>query len=458
METNYFKQVFLGKGSKEALIWRGKSYDYFWLNDATENWRHQLTATGVREGEVALLQGDFSPNSIALLLALMDIRSISVPLTNERINEKEYFCEAALGKWIIEVDEKDNVNMSRTKKKRGHQLYDSLKNNNHPGIVFFTSGSTGTKKAVLHDLTRLLKKYVLKRYDLRTLAFLLFDHIGGIDTLFYSLSNGSALIIPEARTVESICSAIERYHVEVMPVSPSFLNLLLMSSIYKHYNLESLKFISYGAEVMPPSTLAKCIEVFPGVQLLQKYGTTEIGTMRSKSEDPSSVWVKIGGEGYEWRIIEGILQIKADSAMLGYLNAPSPFTEDGWFITGDCVERDGNSLKILGRTSDIINVGGQKVYPAEVEEVICQMEDVADATVYGEKNLLLGNVVCAKVKPVKREEIDHFTNRLREHCRNKLEKYKVPLKFIISEDIQFDSRSKKVRRLLAGNMDSSNDR
>lgn len=457
METDYFKQVFLDKGSKEALIWHGESYSYSWLIDAIENWRRRLTTTGIREREVALLQGDFSPNSIALLLALMDIRSISVPLTNERAHEKEYFCDVALVNWIIEVDEKDNVNISRTPEKRGHQLYDSLQKNKHPGIVFFTSGSTGTRKAVLHDLARLLKKYIVKRYDLRTLAFLLFDHIGGFDTLLYCLSNGSALIIPEARTVESVCSAIDRYHIEVMPVSPSFLNLLLVSGIYKHYNLQSLKFITYGAEVMSPSTLAKCAEVFPGAKLLQKYGTTEIGTMRSKSEDPSSVWVKIGGEGYEWRVVNGILQIKCESAMLGYLNALSPFTEDGWFITGDCVERDGNNLRILGRTSDIINVGGQKVYPAEIENAICQMEDVADATVYAEKNLLLGNIVCAKVKPVKREEIDNFTKRLREHCRKSLEKYKVPLKFVISEDVQFDSRSKKVRRLLAGNLDSSDD-
>lgn len=457
MEADCLKRVLEEKGSKEAIIWRGESYTYSWLNDTVVNWRQKLIAAGMREGEVALLQGEFSPNSIALLLALMDIRSVSVPLTKERVQEKEYFCEAAFVNWIIDVDEKDSVNVSRTQEKRGHQLYDYLRKSEHPGIVFFTSGSTGIKKAVLHDLARLLEKYLVKRYDLRTLAFLLFDHIGGFDTLLYCLSNGSTLIIPEARTAESVCRAIEKYHVEVMPVSPSFLNLLLASDIYKHYNLRSLKFITYGAEVMPSSTLAKCVEAFPGVKLLQKYGTTEIGTMRSKSENPNSVWVKIGGEGYSWRIESGILQIKSDSVMLGYLNAPSPFTEDGWFVTGDCVERDGNSLRILGRTSDIINVGGQKVYPTEIENAICQMEGVADATVYGEKNLLLGNIVCAKVKPAKREEIDPFTKRLREHCRKSLEKYKVPLKFVISEDVQFDSRSKKIRRLLAGNVDSSDD-
>jgi long-chain acyl-CoA synthetase len=315
-------------------------------------------------------------------------------------------------------------------------------------MVFFTSGSTGVSKAVVHDLAKLMNKYTVKRHDLRTLAFLLFDHIGGFDTLFYVLSNGSTLVIPESRMPEAVCRAIQEHRVQVLPVSPSFLNLLLLSETYAEYDLRSIKYITYGAEVMPAPTLAKCASVFPGVTFLQKYGTTEIGTMRSKSERQDSVWVKIGGEGYEWRIVDGILQIKSDSAMLGYLNAPSPFTSDGWFITGDSVERDGENLRILGRTSDIINVGGEKVYPPEIEEVICELENIADATVYGEKNQLLGNIVCAKIRLAKPEPVEELLKRLRAHCKMRLDKHKVPLKITVSNDQQVDARSKKMRRLL----------
>jgi acyl-coenzyme A synthetase/AMP-(fatty) acid ligase len=334
-------------------------------------------------------------------------------------------------------------------------LYDLLRTKGHPGIVFFTSGSTGVSKVVVHDLALLLAKYRTKRHDLRTLAFLLFDHIGGFDTLFYVLSNGSTLIIPESRTPESVCRAIQDHQVEVLPVSPSFLNLLLLSEFYKECDCKSLKYITYGAEVMPAVTLARCAEVFPGAKLLQKYGTTEIGTMHSRSEQQDSVWVKIGGEGYAWRVVDGILQIKSNSAMLGYLNAPSPFTADGWFITGDAVERNGDSLRILGRKSDIINVGGQKVHPAEVEEVICEMDGVADATVYGEKNPLVGSIVCAKVKMTKPESADELVRRLNVHCKARLERYKIPLKITVSDDLQFDARSKKIRRLLAEKADGA---
>jgi long-chain acyl-CoA synthetase len=449
MSTAFLKEVFQQKFHSEAIIWRGSSYKYEWLNDRIEYWANQLTSRGIGPGQVVLIQGDFSPNAVALLLALIDNGCVTIPLNRERFHERDGLREMALASWTIEVDEEDAVEINGGSEQRGHELYDLLRSKRHPGMVFFTSGSSGVSKGVVHDLSLLLAKYTTKRHDLRTLAFLMFDHIGGFDTLFYVLSNGSTLIIPQSRTPESICRAIQDHHVEVLPASPSFLNLLLLSEVYRAYDVKSLKYITYGAEVMPASTLARCAEIFPGVKLLQKYGTTEIGTMHSRSEQQDSVWIKIGGKGYAWRIIDGILQIKSDSAMLGYLNAPSPFTPDGWFITGDAVERNGDSLKILGRNSDIINVGGQKVYPAEVEEVICEMDGVADATVYGEKNQLLGSIVCAKVKLARREPVVDVVRRVTAHCKTRLEKYKIPLKVTVSDDQQFDARSKKMRRLLA---------
>jgi long-chain acyl-CoA synthetase len=456
MSAAFLKDVFRGKVHSEAVIWHGRSYNYAWLSDRIAYWVDQLTAHGIGPGQVVLLQGEFSPNAVALLLALIEKACISIPLNRQRVHERDVLAEQVLASWFVEIDEEDSVKVNRRPAQPGHELYDLLRGKRHAGIVFFTSGSTGVSKVVVHDLTLLLAKYFTKRHDLRTLAFLLFDHIGGFDTLLYVLSNGSTLIIPELRTPESVCRAIHDHHVEVLPVSPSFLNLLILSEVYKGYDLRSLKVITYGAEVMPTGTLARCAEAFPGVKLLQKYGTTEIGTMHSRSEQQDSVWVKIGGEGYAWRIVDGILQIKSNSAMLGYLNAPSPFTPDGWFITGDAVERNGDSLRILGRKSDIINVGGQKVYPAEVEEVICGMDGVADATVYGEKNQLLGSIVCAKVKLTKPESTDELVRRLNAHCKTRLDKYKIPMKITVSDDFQFDARSKKKRRLLGEEAEQAN--
>jgi acyl-CoA synthetase (AMP-forming)/AMP-acid ligase II len=133
--------------------------------------------------------------------------------------------------------------------------------------------------------------------------------------------------------------------------------------------------------------------------------------------------------------------------MLGYLNAPSPFTEDGWFVTGDHVEVDGEYIRILGRKSEIINVGGEKVYPSEVESVIQEVDNVAEATVYGERNAITGSIVCASIRLKREEDPKEFTARLKAFCRRKLQPYKVPVKVQIVGERQHSDRFKKMRPL-----------
>jgi acyl-CoA synthetase (AMP-forming)/AMP-acid ligase II len=200
---------------------------------------------------------------------------------------------------------------------------------------------------------------------------------------------------------------------------------------------------------MPEHTLKRLHELLPEVALQQTYGLSELGILQSKSREPDSLWVKVGGEGFETRVVDGILQIKARSSMLGYLNAPSPFTDDGWFNTNDAVEVDGDYVRILGRKSDIINVGGEKVYPAEVENVIQELEAVAEATVYGEKNAITGNIVCADITtsaPLDSMQQKELIAQVKQHCREKLQKYKVPLRVNVVTEQQHTDRFKKSRR------------
>jgi len=132
--------------------------------------------------------------------------------------------------------------------------------------------------------------------------------------------------------------------------------------------------------------------------------------------------------------------------MLGYLNAPSPFTEDGWFRTGDAVAIDGEFVRILGRTSEIINVGGQKVYPAEVESVLQQIPGVTDVVVTGEPNALTGQLVCAAVKLATEETIASFSLRMRKLAREHLPSYMVPQKVVSLDRQAHGARWKKLRR------------
>lgn len=444
MFIDFLKNDFVSNEDSPAIIWNDKPYSYKWLAERIESFDKELSDNNTLSGNVVALTGDFSPNSIALLLALIEKAVIIVPLTRSIEAEDKKFEIAEVEK-IISLDSDDSYKIIDTGAKASHEFYEELRKRNHPGLVLFSSGTSGEPKGAVHDFTNLLEKFKTKRKAFRTVNFLLFDHWGGLNTMFHTISNSGTVLALADRSPDAVCEFIQKHKIELLPASPTFLNLLIVSGAYKRYDLSSLKLITYGTEPMPEITLKKIKEIFPGVTLQQTYGLIELGVLRSKSKSDDSLWVKLGGEGFQTRVVDGILQIKSHSTILGYLNAPMPITPDGWFITGDRVETDGEYFHILGRKSEIINVGGEKVFPAEVENVIYQHDNVLEVTVYGEKNFLTGNIVCTDITP--RGEIDEkdFKKSIKDFCRERLQSYKVPVKINIVTDKQYNERFKKIR-------------
>jgi long-chain acyl-CoA synthetase len=442
---DFLLDLFQTHRGRDALVWQGNTYSYAWLLNAIHEWSQRLQVETVTPGTVVSLEMDFSPDSIALLLALVEHACVIVPLTASVEAKKPEFRGIAQIEVIIRTDDDDQVHFQKTAVRATHALYQRLLRAQRPGLILFSSGSTGKSKAAVHDFAPLLEKFKVPRHALRTLTFLLFDHIGGVNTLLYTLSNAGCVVTVQDRQPDAVCQAIERYRVQLLPTSPTFINLLLLSEAYKRYDLSSLEMVTYGTESMPESTLRRFHALFPRIRLLQTYGLSELGILRSKSKSSDSLWVKVGGEGFETRIVDGMLEIKAQSAMLGYLNALSPFTEDGWFQTGDAVEVDGDYIRILGRTSEIINVGGEKVYPAEVEGVLQLMEGVEDVTVQAEKNPITGQMVQAKVKLNTAETLGEFRKRMQSFCQDKLPRFKIPQKIVLVTETMHGERFKKIR-------------
>jgi len=445
MHLDFLRQQFSESGDKTALVWRDREHTYAELLELLDRFAANLSDKEVARGAVVSIEADFSPAAIAMMLALIEHNCIIVPLSSSVDAKKPEFREIAEVETIVTIGDDDEARIEQTGVKAAHEILSGLKEKGHPGLVLFSSGSTGKSKAAVHDFLPMLEKYKVPRHSLRTITFLLFDHIGGVNTLLYNLSNAGCVITVPDRRPETVCAAIDRHKVELLPTSPTFLNLILVSEAWKKFDLSSLKLVTYGTEVMPASTLERFHALFPDVRLLQTYGLSEVGIMRSKSRSSDSLWVKVGGEGFETRIVDGMLEIKAKSAMLGYLNAPSPFTDDGWFITGDAVEVDGEYIKILGRKSEIINVGGEKVYPAEVESTIQKMDGVAEVIVRGEKHPLTGNIVAAQVRLNTDESLAEFRRRMREFCARELARFKIPQKVTIVERDLHGDRFKKMR-------------
>lgn len=432
-----------------AIIDCDTPWSYAAVLDEHARWCDVLHRHKIPSGAVVAIEADFSLASLGTLLACVDAGHIVVPLTESIANKKDEFRSVAEVEWSLLPDAGTEDSIVRWPHVVKNAMLRSLQDLGHAGLVLFSSGSTGESKAALHDVEPLLQKFHELRRPWRTIPFLLFDHIGGVNTLLYSLSNLGCLVTVDRRSPDAVCAAIERHRVEMLPTSPTFLNLLLVSRAYERHDLSSLQMITYGTEPMPETTIQRLLAVFPRVTFKQTYGLSEVGILQTKSRSSDSLWMRVGGEGYQTRVVNGLLEIKATSAMVGYLNAPSPFTDDGWFKTGDMVEVDGDFMRILGRVSEIINVGGEKVYPAEVEGVIQQLAGVVDAVVYGEANRLVGQVVAARVQISTDETLPQFRSRLRRFCRERLEDYKVPQRVELASRDLHGERFKKQRRISA---------
>jgi acyl-CoA synthetase (AMP-forming)/AMP-acid ligase II len=447
MDSGWFLERLGQFGQRTALVWAEREYAYAELLDKSETWREVLCQQGVAPGECVAFQGGFSPSTTTLLLALIVNGNIAVPLTSPSASERERSLRIAQSDCLFQFNQDDSWTFSRCPVEEKNPLLEEFRLTGDPGLILLSSGSTGDTKASLHSFARLMANYRKPRAAYRTLVFLLLDHIGGINTLFNILGNGGTVVSLPERTPEAICRGIERHRVQLLPTTPTFLRMLLISEAYKKFDLGSLELITYGTEPMPPSTLAELHRAFPNARLKQTYGLTEVGILPTKSEGNDSLWLAVGGDGYETKIVDGVLWIRTASAMIGYLNAPSPFDGEGWFNTGDVVERRGELIRFLGRKSEIINIGGEKVFPAEVENVIQQVENVKEVTVRGRPNAITGNIVVATVELAQPEDPDALESRIRAACLARLAPYKVPALIEVASDALCSQRFKKVRKL-----------
>jgi acyl-coenzyme A synthetase/AMP-(fatty) acid ligase len=432
-------------GARPALVLPDESCDYAKLAKLVAECIAKMNTAGVRAGDVVAIPGDHSPGTVAGLLACLALNCVAVPIGAVTPSEAADRRRIARVAWSCDGAGPARVALSGEEP----ALLAGLRERGRPGLVLFSSGTSGEPKAICHDLGVLADAYRdRKPKALALVLFLLFDHIGGLNTLFGGLASGATLVVPADRSPERVCEMIARHRVAVLPTSPTFLNLLLLSGCRERHDLSSLRIISYGTEPMPESLLHRLRESFHGVKFIQTFGTSETGIAHTVSQSSDSTWLRFDDPDQESKIVDGELWLRSKTRALGYLNHDSSrFSEDGWFRTGDRVEVSGEGfLRITGRLSEVINVGGEKVMPAEVESVILEVPGVLDALVGGEPSPITGSMVVARVVPAVSGGSDDLKRAIRSHCREKLAGYKAPARITFVDALEVGSRLKKIRR------------
>lgn len=432
------------------LVRQGNTYTYSDLHDKVCLYSESLQRKEIPAGTIVGLHADFQLESIAAFIALMKHEAIITPvvdgLPKQQVLDRWNECNA---QWIWKFDDTQDQLNPTVGSDPNHPLIENIINQNAAGIILFSSGSVGKPKAMVLNANKLLKTFrQRKARKLRLLSFLLFDHIGGINTMLNAIACGMQLVVPESRNPDVVASLIESEKVNLLPTSPTFLNLLMMSGAIEKYDLSSLKFVTYGTEPMPIGLLTRLKDAFPNSRFLQTFGTSETGIAKTSSRSSSSNLIKFDDENLEHKIVDGELWLRSTTQIQGYLNHDNKrFRDDGWFQTGDMVEMaEDGYFHIIGRREEVINVGGEKVAPSEVEGVLMQVDAVVDCLVYGEPNSITGSTVVADIVLQNDTDAADVRRQARRLCRKKLEPYKMPTRFRLVSHTDFSERFKKVRR------------
>ena len=389
------------------------------------------------------LVGEQGPASVAWLIALATQHHFIVPLAGDANEHPKKLAQIHV-RWIVVLDGLSWKLFPRVDETAAPDFLKGLIEKKHAGLILFSSGTSGAPKAMVQDFEILLDTYESRRESrLTIIAMLGSDHIGGINTLLGTLSAGAFLAIPASRSPQMVAETIRLHRVAVLPATPTFLNLLLVSG---ETYLPTLRLITYGTEPMPESLLHRLREAFPQVRFTQTFGTSETGILKTSSPDPDSTFLSIDDENVEWKIIDNELWLRTKTQVQGYLNSSNEaFTADGWFRTGDRVEAGPNhTLRVLGRFGEQINVGGEKVMPTEVESTILKVPGAIDCRVFGEKSAIIGQTVAAEVVAQNTQDLEKLRASIRATCRSVLSAYKVPTRINFTNSITA-ARLKKLR-------------
>ncbi len=441
--SSWILERFSSFANRPALAGTFGQVSYAELGELVGMANKELAALKLNGPTAFALVGEQSPASVAWLIALAEHHHFVVPLAGDTAEHPKKLAQVHV-RWIVMLDGLKWKLFPRVDETAAPAFLKSLIEKNHAGLVLFSSGTSGVPKAMVQDFEVMLDSYKSRREShLAIIAMLGSDHIGGINTLFSTLCAGALLVIPANRTPQCVAEAIRQHQVVVLPATPTFLNLLLVSG---ETHLPTLRLITYGTEPMPESLLLRLRENFTQVRFTQTFGTSETGILKTSSPNPDSTFLSIDDDNVEWKIIDNELWLRTKTQVQGYINSSNEaFTSDGWFRTGDRVEVGPNhTLRVLGRFGEQINVGGEKVMPTEVESIILKVPGVIDCRVFGEKSAIVGQTVAAEVVAQNNQDFEKLRALIRATCRSVLSAYKVPTRINFSNSITA-TRLKKLR-------------
>jgi acyl-coenzyme A synthetase/AMP-(fatty) acid ligase len=320
-------------------------------------------------------------------------------------------------------------------------------------VTLFTSGSTGRPKSVCHNwesLTRAVRQTSAQSPLTWLLTYR--PHLyAGLQVFVHCLLNRETLVMPgDGMAVDRLLELMCRHRITAVSATPSYWRRIIALGRRDTLRQVSLTQITLGGEAADQSLLSALAGLYPEARVVHIYATSELGRCFSIKDGlagfPVSFLDQPTDDGVELRVEDGELLVRPANGIPGICPTDgSARNEREWIATADLVERVGDRFLFIGRRSEVINVGGNKVHPFRVEQVILAVPGVRDARVFAKRSSLVGEMVACEFVAQTGFDSDQVTQAIQTICRERLGAAERPRLVRATDTIELSGAAKKIR-------------
>jgi acyl-CoA synthetase (AMP-forming)/AMP-acid ligase II len=435
------------RGDAPAVVHQGETISWKTLDARVTRAAHGLRAKGVGRGDVVAAQLPNTPEFITAYLATARLGAIFCTLHMPyRGAEIEAILAHSGAKVFID---------KALEYADGDDRY-PLPASSDPYLLLYTSGTTASPKGVLHTGRAMLgngrvgaPEHGITEQS-RVLSAAPLSHLYGLYSLHCAWAVGACTVLLPAFKPEDLAQTVQNSHPTELWTAPAHVAACRAAGLFEKYDWSSLKMAIVSGSMAPPDLVRYFKSKIPGA-VTQLWGMTELQAgLYSRPGDPLDVSATSSGRaspGAEVRLSpEGEIQVRGPSVFAGYYkSSENAFTGDGWFRSGDLGERRGDNIAITGRTKDLINRGGVKFNPADVEQLLDSHPKVLQSAIVPMPDPILGEKACAFVVLRNKEEKISLEDVVAYLLSKNIAKNKLPERLVVVADMPLTPTRKVIK-------------